>query len=51
MSVSPDFRNWAARVADQAANERDCQPITDTQVPAPAKARTSPKKIAGFDGR
>jgi hypothetical protein len=23
MSVSPDFRRWAARVADQAANERD----------------------------
>jgi hypothetical protein len=23
MSVSPDFRSWAARVADQAASERD----------------------------
>jgi hypothetical protein len=23
MSVSPDFRSWAARVANQAANERD----------------------------
>jgi hypothetical protein len=23
MSVSPDFRSWTARVADQAASERD----------------------------
>jgi hypothetical protein len=23
MTVSPDYRRWAARVADQAANERD----------------------------
>ena len=23
MPQSPDFRNWAARVANQAANERD----------------------------
>ena len=23
MSVSPGFRSWAARVADQAASERD----------------------------
>jgi hypothetical protein len=23
MPASPDFRSWAARVADQAANERD----------------------------
>jgi hypothetical protein len=62
MSVSPDFRSWAARVVDQAANEHDDREVLRLMSIAvywerladledwqqPGSPLPPPKRISGF---